>query len=380
MFMVFTTAAGDEQQTIVKLAFETIEKIVREHFDFITETEITTFTDCVNCLIAFTNNPHSIDVSLNAIAFLRFCAMKLAEGAIGEPFSFICASSKARNAHISFPRLQLLQTLVLRVFDQLVLAFATMLLCQINTEFHAKRLFTMGQLPRTTVSMHLGLALHDVCVCVCGVPGDVELELPEGTPDFDPDRNRIRPSAGEPDEDTWVSNSRRTTFEGGLPTVPEGGLDQRTSNGSIKLLSDLAPQQLAAAQQEQQKGLQVSTLYTHSSRHCLSVMTVCWPFFPSFCLSAQEPFCGGGQFQTFTLSSGQFLSTAQCSAMTFTAQLACLFSCKCMAHPLNTTFSLCWTVAASMVPATWSQLKRCLGEAFGHASGDVYLKWHLQHA
>lgn len=86
--MVFTTAAGDEQQTIVKLAFETIEKIVREHFDFITETEITTFTDCVNCLIAFTNNPHSIDVSLNAIAFLRFCAMKLAEGAIGEP----CAS------------------------------------------------------------------------------------------------------------------------------------------------------------------------------------------------------------------------------------------------------------------------------------------------
>ncbi|KAL3151968.1 hypothetical protein ABBQ32_001092 [Trebouxia sp. C0010 RCD-2024] len=169
MFMVFTTAAGDEQPTIVRLAFETIEKIVREHFDFITETEITTFTDCVNCLIAFTNNPHSIDVSLNAIAFLRFCAMKLAEGAIG----------------------------------------------------------------------------------------DVELELPEGTPDFDPDRNRIRPSAGEPDQDTWLSTSRRTTVEGGLPTLPEGStLDQRTSNSSIKLLSGLAPQQLAAAQQEQQKGLQ----------------------------------------------------------------------------------------------------------------------------
>ena len=46
--------------------------------------QVTTFTDCVNCLIAFTNNPHSLDVSLNAIAFLRFCAMKLAEGAIGE--------------------------------------------------------------------------------------------------------------------------------------------------------------------------------------------------------------------------------------------------------------------------------------------------------
>ena len=83
MFMVFTTAASDESQMIVRLAFDTIEKIVREHFDYITETEVTTFTDCVNCLIAFTNNPHSLDVSLNAIAFLRFCAMKLAEGAIG---------------------------------------------------------------------------------------------------------------------------------------------------------------------------------------------------------------------------------------------------------------------------------------------------------
>lgn len=92
----------------------------------------------------------------------------------------------------------------------------------------------------------------------CPCAGDVELELPEGTPDFDPDRNRIRPSAGEPDQDTWVSNSRRTTHEGALPTVPEGILDQRTSNGSISLLTDLTPDQLAAAQQEQQKGLQAS--------------------------------------------------------------------------------------------------------------------------
>ena len=38
MFMVFTTAASDDEQTIVRLAFETIEKIVREHFQHITET------------------------------------------------------------------------------------------------------------------------------------------------------------------------------------------------------------------------------------------------------------------------------------------------------------------------------------------------------
>ncbi|PSC72251.1 brefeldin A-inhibited guanine nucleotide-exchange 2-like [Micractinium conductrix] len=84
MFMVFTTAASDESPQIVRLAFDTVEKIVREHFHFITETETTTFTDCVNCLIAFTNNPHSLDVSLNAIAFLRFCALALAEGDIGD--------------------------------------------------------------------------------------------------------------------------------------------------------------------------------------------------------------------------------------------------------------------------------------------------------
>lgn len=80
---VFTTAATDEHKSIVLLAFETIEKIVREYFPYITETETTTFTDCVNCLIAFTNTRFNQDVSLNAIAFLRFCALKLAEGELG---------------------------------------------------------------------------------------------------------------------------------------------------------------------------------------------------------------------------------------------------------------------------------------------------------
>lgn len=68
---VFTTAAGDKEESIVQLAFDTIQIIVREHFSHITETETTTFTDCVNCLIAFTNNPHSSNVALNSIAFLR---------------------------------------------------------------------------------------------------------------------------------------------------------------------------------------------------------------------------------------------------------------------------------------------------------------------
>ena len=83
MFMVFTAAASDENRQLVALAFSTIEKIVREYFSHVTETETATFTDCVNCLIAFANSSLS-DVSLNAIAFLRFCALKLAEGELGE--------------------------------------------------------------------------------------------------------------------------------------------------------------------------------------------------------------------------------------------------------------------------------------------------------
>ncbi|KAJ3679015.1 hypothetical protein LUZ60_017026 [Juncus effusus] len=80
VFTVFTIAAADERKAIVLLAFETMEKIVRDYFPYITETETTTFTDCVKCLITFTSSKFSSDTSLNAIAFIRFCADKLAEG------------------------------------------------------------------------------------------------------------------------------------------------------------------------------------------------------------------------------------------------------------------------------------------------------------
>ncbi|KAA3463053.1 brefeldin A-inhibited guanine nucleotide-exchange protein 1 [Gossypium australe] len=82
VFSVFTAAAADEHKNVVLLAFETMEKIVREYFPYITETEAATFTDCVRCLIRFTNSRFNSDVSLNAIAFLRFCAFKLAEGGL----------------------------------------------------------------------------------------------------------------------------------------------------------------------------------------------------------------------------------------------------------------------------------------------------------
>ncbi|KAK1304788.1 Brefeldin A-inhibited guanine nucleotide-exchange protein 2 [Acorus calamus] len=83
MFMVFATASYDDHKNIVLLAFEIIEKIVRDYFHCITEIETTTFTDCVNCLIAFTNSRFNKDVSMNAIALIRYCAAKLAEGDFG---------------------------------------------------------------------------------------------------------------------------------------------------------------------------------------------------------------------------------------------------------------------------------------------------------
>lgn len=94
LFQVFTTAAADERKAIVLLAFETMEKIVRDYFPYITETETTTFTDCVKCLTTFTNSRFNSDVSLNAIAFLRFCAVKLAEGGL------VCSQNKESDSSI----------------------------------------------------------------------------------------------------------------------------------------------------------------------------------------------------------------------------------------------------------------------------------------
>uniref|UniRef100_A0A803NXA6 SEC7 domain-containing protein n=1 Tax=Cannabis sativa TaxID=3483 RepID=A0A803NXA6_CANSA len=95
MFMVFTTAAYDDHKNIVLLAFEITEKIIRDYFPYITETETTTFTDCVNCLVAFTNSRFNKDISLNAISFLQFCATKLAQGDLGS-----CARNNVKDGSL----------------------------------------------------------------------------------------------------------------------------------------------------------------------------------------------------------------------------------------------------------------------------------------
>ncbi|KAJ4895098.1 Brefeldin A-inhibited guanine nucleotide-exchange protein 3 [Raphanus sativus] len=93
MFMIFTTAAHDAHKNIVFLSFEMVEKIIRDYFPHITETETTTFTDCVNCLVAFTNSKFEKDISLQAISFLQYCARKLAEGYVGSSLKRIPPSS-----------------------------------------------------------------------------------------------------------------------------------------------------------------------------------------------------------------------------------------------------------------------------------------------
>lgn len=79
VFMVFTTAASDDSEAIADVAFENVEQVILEHFDQVVGDCL---MDCVNCLIAFASNKASSRTSLKAIALLRICEDRLAEGRI----------------------------------------------------------------------------------------------------------------------------------------------------------------------------------------------------------------------------------------------------------------------------------------------------------
>ncbi|KAI3459082.1 hypothetical protein Pfo_015745 [Paulownia fortunei] len=79
VFMIFTTAADDDLEPIVESAFENVEQVILEHFNQVVGD---CFMDCVNCLIGFANNKSSDSISLKAIALLRICEDRLAEGLI----------------------------------------------------------------------------------------------------------------------------------------------------------------------------------------------------------------------------------------------------------------------------------------------------------
>ncbi|XP_058215944.1 brefeldin A-inhibited guanine nucleotide-exchange protein 5 isoform X3 [Rhododendron vialii] len=79
VFMIFTAAADDGLEPIVESAFENVEQVILEHFDQVVGD---CFMDCVNCLIGFANNKSSHRISLKAIALLRICEDRLAEGLV----------------------------------------------------------------------------------------------------------------------------------------------------------------------------------------------------------------------------------------------------------------------------------------------------------
>ncbi|XP_047309757.1 brefeldin A-inhibited guanine nucleotide-exchange protein 5-like [Impatiens glandulifera] len=77
VFMVFTAASCDDLERIIESAFENVEQVILEHFNNIAGD---CFLDCVNCLIGFANNKRSYGISLKAIALLRICEDRFAEG------------------------------------------------------------------------------------------------------------------------------------------------------------------------------------------------------------------------------------------------------------------------------------------------------------
>lgn len=112
--MVFTSAAFDYPE-ISANAFENVEQVVLEHFE---QVMADSFMDCVNCLIAFANNKSqsSARTSLKAIALLRICEERLAEGHIPGGVSRVVAEERGRDQEVAenywFPMLSGLSELI----------------------------------------------------------------------------------------------------------------------------------------------------------------------------------------------------------------------------------------------------------------------------
>jgi Sec7-like guanine-nucleotide exchange factor len=82
IFAVYTAAASDDNEGIVLLAFETVERIMLDFFDLIANRW---FVETVHCLAAFGNNNLFKEIGLKALASLERCAQQLAEGKVRWP-------------------------------------------------------------------------------------------------------------------------------------------------------------------------------------------------------------------------------------------------------------------------------------------------------
>lgn len=77
IFSVFHLAAGDHDESIVDLAFQTTGKIVNVLYKKQFHIMIDSFPDAVKCLSEFASNARFPDISMEAIRLLRTCAVSV---------------------------------------------------------------------------------------------------------------------------------------------------------------------------------------------------------------------------------------------------------------------------------------------------------------
>ncbi|KAK4009871.1 hypothetical protein OUZ56_019014 [Daphnia magna] len=79
IFCVFLLAASDNDEAIVELAFQTINKVVTELYVTNMSAMIDSFQDCVKCLSEFACNPLYPDTNMEAIRLIRLCGRHVAD-------------------------------------------------------------------------------------------------------------------------------------------------------------------------------------------------------------------------------------------------------------------------------------------------------------
>lgn len=77
IFSVFHLAAGDQEEAIVELAFQTTGKIITELYEKHFTAMIDSFQDAVKCLSEFACNARFPDLSMEAIRLVRTCALSV---------------------------------------------------------------------------------------------------------------------------------------------------------------------------------------------------------------------------------------------------------------------------------------------------------------
>ena len=80
VFSIFSLAAGDSEETIVVLSFQTSVRIVQQLLDESADPRmLDSFQDCVKCLSEYACNQLQLDIAMEAIQLIRRCAKYISE-------------------------------------------------------------------------------------------------------------------------------------------------------------------------------------------------------------------------------------------------------------------------------------------------------------